>query len=260
MTTVRLPGISFVIRARNEEGNLAKCLNSLAGIIIPHEIVVILHLCTDGSRAEAEAAIERGQSVKIVTWDHPVSRAGLETLATPCRHPNSLPSYLNMCFSHAKYNWKFKYDADFVASDGLVTWLNTVLPIASTDPVRFAIPCLLGSEETRNVEQYLFNCLLDFGKYMFWEVPRFSCDSRVVEIKEHILSLSPKIMKPYWQDQRWFMDVDLDLELRYAVVLAECGEDVAGMARASHPDCDVFMLTARRKASDLAARGISLYD
>jgi len=254
-----LAGISFVIRVHNEEGNLSKSLQSLAGVVVPHEIVVVLHRCTDGSRAEAEAAMAAGQPVRIVTWEHPVSRAGLETLATPVNHPRSLPCYYNMCFGHARrFLWKFKWDADFVASEALLEWLNFGLPLHSSDPVRYSIPCMLGEDGPVNQEEYLYNCLQGFGKYMFWEIPCFSIPSRVVRIAHPIHSQPPSLLKEYWHRAPWFVGVDDALEANYAIVQEELGKDIPGMARASHPACDPFMHNAHRKVDALAARGIML--
>ena len=49
-----MEGISFIIKVRNEETTLEQCIRSLFPLTVPHEIIVILHCCTDRSKEIAE--------------------------------------------------------------------------------------------------------------------------------------------------------------------------------------------------------------
>jgi glycosyltransferase involved in cell wall biosynthesis len=231
----RLPGVSFVVRARNEEDHLGACLASLKDVTIPHEIVVILHLCTDRSKEIALAAAET-QPVRIIEYNRPVSRAGYEMLMTPASHESSLVQFYNFCFSQARYVWQFKWDADFFASPELVTFLNTELDVAETTPVTYRVPCCLGDDKT-TAERYLFNCLSGYGKYVFWEIPVFAPHQQRV-LSCCIKSLPPSTVKTYWDDKPWFADgVDTVMEIRYNNLVRVLGPEPKAMARTSNPEC-----------------------
>ena len=122
ITQKPLPEISFVVRAHNEEASLRESITSLFPIEKPIEIVVILHRCTDGSKEIAlncQAEAPPHHKVKIVEYDVPISRAGLETFVTPEDSPHSIMSYYNWAFSQASSAWRFKWDADLVGDAGL---------------------------------------------------------------------------------------------------------------------------------------------
>jgi glycosyltransferase involved in cell wall biosynthesis len=55
-------GISFIVRARNEEKNLEKCVRSLFTLTIPYEINIILNSCTDRSEEIAKKLAEENFS------------------------------------------------------------------------------------------------------------------------------------------------------------------------------------------------------
>jgi len=108
-------GISFIVGVRNEEDKLRLSPNSLRGLRIPHEKIVVCHLCTDGS-----AEVARAARCHVDTYDLQISRAGNETLATPANSDHSVSSFYNYCFGKASYRWCFKWDADHIASSELI--------------------------------------------------------------------------------------------------------------------------------------------
>ena len=255
-----LPGVSFIVRARNEEAYLAACLESLRGVTIPHEILVTLHLCTDGSRAIAEAAAASGQPVRVYSYDVPISRAGYETLVTPVGHASSMAAYSNACYGRRAYNWAFRWDADFVASVELIDFLNTALPLAHEEPLSYSIPCHL-SETVQNREKYLSNVRTPHGKYMFWEVGLYPVGSAVEHLSCVIYSIPPTVLKEYWRAPPWFAGgVDAELETRYARLVEICGPEPVGMARASNPECHPLIQQVVAKETELADAGICLYN
>lgn len=164
----RLPGVSFVLRIRNEEQRLVDTLRSLLPLTIPHEIVIILHKCTDRSKLVALAAKKRGRNIRIYETDKTFTRAGYETLILPAHHPASIVQYYNRCFELARYNWLVKWDSDFIATSSFIDFLANSVNLVETAPLRYRI-CAVNSE-ARDCEEYMSNCLLRFVKYTFWEV------------------------------------------------------------------------------------------
>ena len=117
-------GISFIVRIRNEEATLTRSVRSLISLTIPHEIVLILHRCTDRSPSIAFGLAKENPHVRIVTYDHVVSRAGYETLVTDAKSDHSFVQYSNWCAEQAQYPWMFRWDADFVMTRPLLDYIN----------------------------------------------------------------------------------------------------------------------------------------
>jgi glycosyltransferase involved in cell wall biosynthesis len=256
----RKPGISFVVRARNEEAYLQQCFESLKPLTVPHEIIVILHKCTDRSKEIAEAALDKGQPIQVFETDQNLSRPGYETAITPIHHPTCIPAFYTWCFSKAQYNWIFKWDADFTASPELVDFLNTTLVLDERTAIRYTIPCQLGSEAVINNEEYLFNCLVRFGKFVFWETPVFQTDSIVKKIDAKIHSIPATILKPYWFDTPWFIGKDVALEERYKKIVDICGPEPIGASRAQCPDGEPAFFKLRTHKTFLESLGINLFE
>jgi hypothetical protein len=251
---VREPGISFVIRNRNEEKFLGLTLQCLKLITVPHEILVINHLCTDTSKAVAEKARDEGQPIRIFEYDHPISRAGYETFITPPEHPGSFVKYTTWCFSKATKNWIFKWDVDFIASPELITFLNTELKLDERSPIRYHIPCEMTSQIT-NSENYLYNCLAGFKKYIFWEVPMFYGNAQMLHISHKIHTIPPTVLKPYWMAPPWFIGKDADLTEKYKKLVEICGPEPIGAARGSNKECEISWANVHRHRSTLEALG-----
>ncbi len=250
-------GISFILRVRNEEAYLRENLASLKGITVPHEIIIVLHMCTDSSEDIANEALASGQPIRIFKHDVPVSRAGYETLVTPHDHPNSFVTFLKYACSKRRYTWLFRWDGDFSASTELVAYLNTELPLHDTEPCRVVIPCKLG--DISNEESYLTNAYCGAGKYCFWEVMLYPPATKQVRIPHPIHSIPIQVLKTYWRLPPWFIGVDKELEDKYAVLVQAFGPEPHGLARASNPECDAIFRAILAKQADLATRGIHVH-
>ena len=253
----RKPGVSFILRVRNEEDLLKLSLAALKKVTIPHEIVVICHLCTDGSRQVAEDAKRGGQPIRIYDYTFPISRAGYETLITPVNHPCSLAYYYNWCFSHAEYNWMFKWDADFEASPELIEFLNTELILDEKTPIRYHIPCEM-EPGVVNPENYLYNCLVGFKKYIFWECPSFKQGAQQKSIQAKIQTIPCTVLKPYWRLPAWFDGKDEQLSDLLKKVVEMCGPEPPGASRAQCKDCDPLYFNVTRNQEKLKGLGIQL--
>jgi len=253
------PGISFILRARNEEAYLAQSLASLLGLTVAHEIVVILHKCTDQSKDIALTAQARGQPIRIYETDTNLSKAGYETLATPAKYNESLASFYSQCFSFGQYNWLFKWDADFVASPELLGFLNSELVLDCREPTRYLIPCQM-SEGVINKEAYLFNCLIAYKKYIFWETPAFVGSSTILELSARIFTIPHTILKEYWKEPPWFFGKDAFLEERYKKIVELCGPEPVGASRAQCKDCEGPYFRVLENKLELESLGIILIE
>jgi glycosyltransferase involved in cell wall biosynthesis len=232
-------GLSFIIRAHNEERHLAASLNSIKEVSLPFEVIVVLDRCTDGSRQVVESL---DLPIKIYERERPVSRAGYETVVTPVEHPCSIASFLSFSFSRARFDWRIKWDADFIASTELIEALNGLRDIK--EPTVVNINCVLGGN-VKNKESYLFNCLQSYTHHVFWEAPRFPSNVQLIEWDDDVCinSLPVDKVKDYWREDPWFTQPDFfddELSHRYEKLVSVLGPEPKGMARAGNPDCDEY--------------------
>ncbi len=256
------PGISFIVRVRNEERVLGQSLQSLQALTIPHEIVVVLHRCTDGSAEIARSF----PGLRIFEFDRPISRAGFETLVTPASSPYSLISFCDWCFSKAEYLWCFKWDADHHATPDLIELLNE----RSWDdpkPTRIRIPAVSEGLQPQ-LEPFLFNAGREYAKHIFWE---FNKSIFAPDVEEEIIPasithasrLTDEHMKSYWRERPWFERSGeaeaADLRRKYDALVRLVGPEPLGLARALNPICDEYETTVRLNEAKLDAEGISLW-
>ena len=248
-------GISFLIRCRNEEATLQQSLQSLRSLTIAHEILVILHLCTDRSAEIAATEAATNPHIKIYTYDTEISRAGYQTLATDYKSPHSIMTYYDWCRANAKSPWVFKWDADFVASPALTAYLNGR---EWTSEKTTNIIIHAKDETAKNWEPYLSCGLCGYGKYIFWEVPLFVPPITYITLEpdqyiEHVSKLSN--IKGYWKTAKPWFETEVSEEAarvkeRYDRLVAEFGPEPEGMARASNPECDSPFLRIKAAAPD----------
>ena len=252
------PGISFVLRIRNEEAYLQNSINSLKNITVPHEIIAILHKCTDRSKEILQDAQAAGQPIRIFETNQNLSRAGYETLATPATNPESLVHFYTWCFSKALYTWSFKWDADFVASNELVDFLNTGLVLDEEKPVKYTIPCKM-TDAIVNTENYLFNCLVGYTKHIFWEIPAFKDGAEERPLRAMIHTIPPTILKSYWLEPAWFLGTGSIVEANYKKIIDLCGTEPYGASRASCNLCNYTWSQIMKNKTSLEEQGISFF-
>uniref|UniRef100_A0A6C0KAG5 Glycosyltransferase 2-like domain-containing protein n=1 Tax=viral metagenome TaxID=1070528 RepID=A0A6C0KAG5_9ZZZZ len=237
-------GISFIVRIRNEETTLVRSVRSLISITIPHEIVLILHRCTDKSPEIAASLAKENPHVRILTYDHAVSRAGYETLATDATSDHSFIRYSNWCAGQARYPWIFRWDADFVMTRPLMDYINKQEWV----PKNLRIGLTAKNKTHENKEYYLYQSSVQTKKYIFWEASVFPSDVISLRLENtfyviHVSELSD--VKTYWTEPPWFETDEShearEVKERYDKLVAEFGPEPTGMARASNPKCtDIF--------------------
>ena len=236
-------GISFIVRIRNEESTLEGSVRSLFNVTIPHEINLILHCCTDRSLEIATKLASENNHIKLYTYDFPISRAGYENLATDAISDHSFVKYSNFCFNTGSFIWKFKWDADFIASPALLDFLN------SKEWVKENILYVITykNETMKSAEVYLSDSILSYIKYMFWEVICYSNKAVKKSLGDdifiyHASELSK--LKSYWEETPWFIQQDSNearlVKQRVEQLKIDFGDEPEGMARALNPICDVY--------------------
>ena len=239
-----------MVRARNEENIIRESLESLKGLTIPYEIIVVLHLCTD-STEEIVKSIDN-PNIQIFHYNEEVSRAGYECFVTEPESKHSIMTYYNFCKNKTSYPWIFKWDADMVAKPELIDFIN------SKTWEKKNINYIIGWENstTSAYEPYLMGSLMSYGKHYFWEVPIF------YEIEEQI-TLGPWIkhvsefdnMKSYWKNKPWYETEDSDeariVKERIQILNDKIGPEIQGMARANCKDCDYFYLKVKELEHEL---------
>lgn len=248
--------ISFIVKVRNEEGTIEESIRSLflLSTSISYEIIIILHLCTDDSEKICIQLQKENERIKIFYYHHEISKCGYENLCTKKDSLHSVVTYYNWCLQKASYPWKFKWDADFIASPELIHFLNTHDWINKRN-IRYKI-CAANFTHV-NKEHYLSDSIVEYKKYIFWEVPTFTnCESEELDDSIRIIHNSQlSDCKAYWKTIPWFMFDDTNtsneeeeaerqsIKEKYLQLMNDIGEEPVGMARASNPECDEKFLS-----------------
>ena len=251
-------GVTFGVRARNEEATIYEALVSLGQYSDPYDILVTLHCCTDRTKEIVErfAANElpARARIRVLETDEPISRAGLETFATEPDHPRSLMKYYTEKAAYARRTrWYFKWDADFIMTPGLATYLEGLELAARHEPSVVSIPSkFISGDRDSPTEPWLSNVLTHYGKSIFWEVPCYRSSSgpitQLAAPKEATFIHNDgkfKKNKKYWGDPPWYETEGLRehwlcARARFTQEVLLRGVDAGqGFARQSNPKCDV---------------------
>jgi glycosyltransferase involved in cell wall biosynthesis len=261
-----MEGISFIVRVRNEESTLEQCLRSLSPLKFPYEIIVILHMCTDGSRAIAERLRDEGMPIQIHVYGTPISRAGYETLVTDATSFHSMVYHSKWCHSRTDtYAWKFRWDSDFIATPSLIEYLNGTWWGKPSRPMRIYVLTNV-SENHAFGEYYLSSGPLVFKKHLFWEQvdidePHDGIGSPPNVYIDHASKLENK--KAYWDEPSWFLN-DTGEEgstvlRRYQALVALCGTEPSGHAGCGNPNSGDVEGRVYEKQLQLEAAGVRFW-
>lgn len=243
-------GISFIVRIRDEEDTLYESINSLRNLTIPHEIILVLHLCTDLSPEIADKLATENSNVRVITYDKEVSRAGYETLATDIDSEHSFVTYLNWCVKHTKYQWFFKWDADFICTASLLQFLNE----NTWEKRKIDYKITHKNDESQDNEHYLLGSLLKYVKHVFWEVPLMIQGHETIILNDdiyiqHISTITK--LKKYWGQKPWFEKEDSEeaiiVKNRIAQLNKDFGLEPKGMARCCNPVCNSYYINITKQ-------------
>lgn len=255
----RAAGVSFIVRARNEADALFRNLLSLRALSIPHEILVVLHRCTDCSEEVVNTWRKQGSPVTAYIDNTPVSRAGYETLITPQNSPHSFSSFTQRAFERANYNWLIRWDADFEATQFFRDFVNDSLSLGLKDPYSYQLGCAMG-ETCVCHEEYMTNTFLGCKKYLCWEIyeqelPRTTARLPYVCIK----TVPPTLLKEYWNESPWFLQPDTyneELAKKYEKLVSICGPEPPGFARSNGPNFEQHFAVLQQKLPELIQQGV----
>lgn len=109
------PGVSALLRVKNEEPKLRHCLLSIAGLF--REIVLVDNGSMDATvevAREVAAGLDPNHPIRIVSYPHDVARCGPEHESTPATSLNSLVYFNNFGLSHCTSRYVCKWDGDMV--------------------------------------------------------------------------------------------------------------------------------------------------
>jgi len=259
-----MEGISFIVRVRNEESTLEQCLRSLSPLKFPYEIIVILHMCTDGSRAIAERLRDEGMPIQIHVYGTPISRAGYETLVTDATSFHSMVYYSKWCYSRTDtYAWKFRWDSDFIATSGLIEYLNSTSWGKPYGPMRIHVLTNVSDNHAFG-EYYVSSGPLVFKKHLFWEQVDIEDAHDAIASPPHVyIDHASKLdnKKAYWDESSWFLNdtgEEASTVLRkYKALVACCGPEITGHARCGNPssgDVEGTVYNAQSVLEELGVR------
>ena len=118
-------GVSFIIRARNEEVNVSACLESISNIA--DEIIFVDHLSTDNTYKIAFELSKKHSNIKVFKYKSEVPRPGDNYNKNISVIGNSISNYYNFCLTKAtKYN-VIKWDADFLPNtENLINMIDSL--------------------------------------------------------------------------------------------------------------------------------------
>lgn len=124
----KLPGFSFMIRAKNEARNIGTCLLSIQKYLpstIPYEIILINNDSRDYTSAIAQKIINVEKGDKVVDYPYRIAKPGLETYHTPVDSIHSFIYFTQFCMMQCQCEWIFRWDADFEMTAEFGQWLQS---------------------------------------------------------------------------------------------------------------------------------------
>lgn len=206
-TKSRIPGISFLMRAKNEESTIGMALDSLAQLAIPYEINLVLNNCEDDTEKIAKDRIDKGYPIKLYHYPFQLGKTGVENQCTPVNSVHSTIWLLNWMLFKANYEYTFRWDADFIMTSALVKDIeNKVIHEAQADI--YNISALFSDSGKANKEPYLWSNSLRprYCRYSLWHLTKFGVQNpRVASLKGAIIHDSPlSEVKSYWQTEPWW--------------------------------------------------------
>jgi glycosyltransferase involved in cell wall biosynthesis len=192
-----VPGITAVLRVKNESRTMPYCLPSVLESV--DEVVLVDNDSTDGTADLAlQIARQLGRSDQLIVKHYPfeIARCGPEHLATPERSLHSLAYFYNWAFSHARTAYSLKWDGDMVLTDGGIRTLRQLswqLEHADAALSLLTHPLYVIDDRTAlfdprspYVEPRLLpnNSVYAYAKGVDWEVPTIPASVHVMRLQD----------------------------------------------------------------------------
>ncbi len=245
--TEKKPGISFIMRAKNEKSTVGLALDSLKQLNVPYEVNLVLNQCTDETEYEASIRAKNGQCINIHHYPFQLGKTGLENLCTPVTSVHSTIWLLNWILMKGHYEYTFRWDSDFIMTSALAqdveTAINEKQDLANIGAI-FSDTC------KANTEPYLWRNDLypRYIRYSLWHLTHFAKNIiKSITLDGKIIHDSPlKIKKNYWGTEPWWekeereeiQDLAKKSKEKYALLKKQIGGDCTTSARASCPDSE----------------------
>jgi len=137
-----LPGVSAMVRAKNESRKVITCLSSILHLF--DEIVFVDNGSADDTLnlvTQFKAERDRYDILTIFRYPYAIARCGDEHRMTPSNSLHSLVYYYNWCLSKCRYEYVFKWDADMaVATNGTGALRDLFKTLRTQEPTIWSIP------------------------------------------------------------------------------------------------------------------------
>lgn len=242
-TKEKKPGISFIMRAKNEERTIGLALDSLRQLKIPYEVNVVLNQCEDETEQEVNTREDGGQNINIYHYPFQLGKTGLENVCTPVTSVHSTIWLLNWILMKGEFEYTFRWDADFIMTGALADELEDFL---KGDNHLANISAIFSDTGKANTEPYLWsNSMIPrYARYSLWHITRFGDNVHsTTTLQGKIIHDSPlKEIKSYWNTRPWWeLDSEEHKELKnsakekYENLKKVIGDDCTTSGRASCP-------------------------
>lgn len=205
---IKEPGISFILRANNEENTIGMALESLKQLTIPYEVNVVLNSCTDDTETEVKHKMKSGQNINLFYYPFQLGKTGLENQCTPANSVHSTVWLLNWMLLKGKYEFTFRWDADFIMTSTLAKELEQI----KNNIAVYNISAIFPNNGHKNTEPYLWSNYLypRYARYSLWHMAYFQLPSpKVYNLQGTIIHDSPLTqIKDYWNKPPWWDSED----------------------------------------------------
>ena len=138
-TVAKQPGISAMIRLKNEGDNIYKVLNSIKNCF--DEIVIVDNNSTDNTILEIKRVVHDHpllkEKIKLHHYKFNIARCGLDNFMEPQNSPNSLASFYNYSLKKCNFSKVCKWDGDmFLPKSMEQSFQDFLKKVSKTKPSR----------------------------------------------------------------------------------------------------------------------------
>lgn len=255
-TKPKLPGISFLVRAKNEEGTIGMAIDSLKQLDFPHEINIVLNQCQDSTEEIIAQRKYNKQTINVYKYPFQLGKTGLENQCTPVNSVHSTIWMLNWMMMKGNLEYTFRWDADFIMTSQLALELKEIVEEQTCDMAN--ISAIFSDTGKPNVEPYLWsNSLIPrYTRYSLWHTTQFGKEARNVQnLSGRVIHDSPlSEHKSYWNTDPWWENDDHEeteemrekISEKYNFLKQQLGDDCTTKGRASCPKSEELARRVQR--------------